>query len=126
LPAAEAIRAGNALNHPIRIVSTDVHAGTFPAQAQYLSVAPAQAVLSAVKKVDGEDALLFRLIETGGTDTQAQVTLNTSLLGAIVSACEVDLMERPLPASTAAVNGETVTVRLPAHGIASVKVKLAK
>ena len=126
LPVAEAIRAGNALNHPIRIVSTDVHAGTFPAQAQYLSVAPAQAVLSAVKKVDGEDALLFRLIETGGTDTQVQVTLNTSLLGAIVSACEVDLMERPLPASTAAVNGETVTVRVPAHGIASVKVKLAK
>jgi alpha-mannosidase len=126
LPVADAIRAGNALNHPIRIVSTDVHAGAFPARAQYLSVAPAQAVLSAVKKADDEDALLFRLIETSGSDMQARVTLNTALLGAIVSAVEVDLMERPLPASTAAVNGETVTVRVPAHGIASVKVKLAK
>lgn len=126
LPAAEAIRAGGILNHPIRVAGTDVHAGAFPARAEFLSVAPAQVVLSAVKKAEGEDALLIRFLETGGTDTQARVTLNAALLGTITGAAEVDLMERPLPASTAAVGGEAVTVRVPAHGIASVKVQLAK
>jgi alpha-mannosidase len=124
LPLAEAIAAGNAFNHPVRVVSTDVHAGTLPAEACALSAVPGTIILSAVKKAEAGEALVIRLFETAGEATRATLTLTPALLGQIVGAQEVDLLERLVENSTALVDGETVTVTVPAYGIASVKVTL--
>ena len=51
------------------------------------------------------------------------VILDRELLGKVTDACEVDFIERIVPDSTAQVIPGGFTVKLPACGIASVKVQ---
>ena len=69
-----------------------------------------------------EDALIFRLLETAGKDTQANVVLDKALLGTVASADEVDLLERPIDSSSAKSTKDGFRVSVPAHGITSVNV----
>ena len=63
----------------------------------------------------------MHLYETAGKDATARVTFNAALLGAPAGALEVDLLERAAPAATATAGKDGFTVRVPAHGIAAVK-----
>ena len=127
LPAAEAIRLGAAFNHPLEVVATDVHRGELPAVAAAVSqVRPGGVVLSAVKRAEDSDALVFRLHETAGRAAKATVALDPRLLGTAAEAVEVDLLERPLDQSTARATKAGFTVAVPAFGIASVMVSFAK
>jgi alpha-mannosidase len=126
LPVAQAARAGLDLNHAIRVVSTDVHSGALPSKLSGFTLSPDNVVLTTLKKAEEGDALTLRVYETAGKDTEATLTLNPALLGAVTAAEEVDLMERPLPTSTAPADGNTVTVKVPAYGIASVKVGVSR
>jgi len=124
---AELIRLGAAFNEPIRVLATDSHAGKLPASAAAVGpVRPAGVVLTGVKKAEDGSALIFRLLETAGRAAVARVALNADLLGRPVEAVEVDLLERPLGASTAERKEDGFTVRVPASGIASVKVAFAE
>ena len=121
--AAELTRAGAGFNQPIRVLATDVHAGVLPPSAGGVrEVRPAGVVLTGVKKAEDDDAVIFRLLETGGRAANASVALNPKVFGAIADAVEVDLLERPLEASTAANRDDRFDVKIPGHGIASVKV----
>ena len=127
LPAAEAIRLGAAFNHPLEVVATDVHRGELPPVAAAVSqVRPGGVVLSAVKRAEDSDALVFRLHETAGRAAKATVALDPRLLGTAAEAVEVDLLERPLAQSTARATKAGFTVAVPAFGIASVMVSFAK
>lgn len=126
LAVADATRTGNRLNQPIRVVSTDLHQGVLPTQAQLLSLSPDNVILSAIKKDENENALVIRLFETAGKDVEACVSLYPTFIGKINSVLEVDLMERPLETSTARIKGDTMTVQLRAHGISSLKLLLDK
>ena len=119
---ADLIRLGAAFNHPLQVVATDVHAGRLPSASPAAACRAPGVILSAIKKAEDDDAVIFRLFETAGKDTAAQVTLDASLLGEAATAVEVDLLERDLPASTAKTTAGGFRVSLPAHGIASVKV----
>jgi hypothetical protein len=66
--------------------------------------------------------LIVRLYETAGRETEAEVRLSPCLVPPNSPAIETDLLEQPLPASTARMEGEVLKVRLPAHGIATVRV----
>jgi alpha-mannosidase len=126
LPVSAAARAGRALNHALRVMGTDVHAGRLPAGAGLVSVSPANAVLHCLKKAEQGDALVLILAEPDGKATRATVDLNARLLGRVREAVEVDLLERPVVRSSARVRGNRVSVRLPARGIASVLVRLER
>jgi alpha-mannosidase len=125
LSAADAIRQGMAFNHPLRAIGTDIHPGSLPASATGLTVQPESVILGAIKKAEDEDALLLRLFNPTGK-AQATVLRLAPLLGKPVDAVETDLMERPLPKSSATVRTNTVSVKLPAHGIVSVRVALGR
>ncbi|MCE9616591.1 MAG: hypothetical protein K8T26_20135 [Lentisphaerae bacterium] len=124
LSVPDAIREGVALNRALRVVSTDVHAGPLPATAQFVHVAPGSVILCGMKQVEDEGALLLRMFNATGKAARATVTLHPTLLPAPAAACETDLMERPLAASTARVAGRKVTVTVPARGITSVRITL--
>lgn len=125
-PVSEVIAQGDALNHALRVISTDVHAGSLPAQAHCVALSPANVTLSGFKKAEDDDAFIVRVYETAGRSTTATIAVDASLLGVVVGAVEVDMMERPIAISTAKVEGTSVSVSVPAYGITTVKVKISK
>ena len=126
LPVAEAVRLGRDLNHALRVVGTDVHAGAWQGAASFIHTSPGTVVLGSVKKAEGEDALILTFFDPTGQACTAVASFDAALLGRPASAAPVDLMERPAEGPAVAVADGTVTVAVPAHGIASVKVVLAK
>ncbi len=125
LPVSEAMRAGRLFNHAPRVIGTDIHAGNWPESAALIKVAPEALVLNAVKKAGDDEALVLTLSNPTGKGLTAAVTIDAEL-GAVTGVEEVDLLERLVNPSTAAHRKNRVSVKLPARGIASVKVRLAK
>ncbi len=121
LPVDALVAAGAAVNHPLQVISTDAHDGTLPTAAAGVTVEPANVVLSSIRKAHDEDALILHLYDTAGQQTRATVRFG-ELLGRPDKATEVDLLERMKDDCTAAVDGEAVSVTVPAHGITAVMV----
>lgn len=126
LPVAEAIRAGRDFNHAIRVIGTDVHDGPFPVWASLIRTLPASLILTSVKKAEGDDALVLTFFDPSGGGGMAAAGFDAQILGRPTGAVEVDLMERPVADSSAAYHEDTATVHVPPHGIASMKVTLAR
>ena len=121
----EAMREGQAFNHAIRLVSTDIHTGPLPCRGQFLKVEPDSVILSAVKKAEDGDALVVRLVNPTDESVTANLELNADLVGKAVAVREVDLLERPVASSSASASQNTVNVAVPARGITSLQVELA-
>jgi len=124
---ANATRAAQAFNHPLRVVGTDIHKGTLPTSLAPLSVSPGNVVVSALKKAEKDDGIIIRLIEMAGKRTTAKIKFDKVGFGTVSSAKETDLMERPMKDGTAKMPAaNTVSVRIPANGFATVLVKTRK
>ncbi|NWG76401.1 MAG: hypothetical protein HXY24_17665, partial [Rubrivivax sp.] len=65
----------------------------------------------------------LRLVEVAGRDTAARVTLAPALAPAGAAAVEVDTLERPVEGSTARLEGQMLTMQVPAFGIVAMQVK---
>ena len=127
LSVAELTQLGAAFNHALEPVSTDIHKGPLPPQAELLSqVAPSNVVVSSVRNAQRGDGIIVTIYETAGRKVDATVTFNPYLFGVVARAEEVDMMERALVKSSARKTRNGFRVALPAHGIASVKVAVAK
>ncbi|MFW6061743.1 MAG: glycoside hydrolase family 38 C-terminal domain-containing protein, partial [Planctomycetota bacterium] len=125
LTASELTRMGAELNQPLVIVNTDIHEGPLPANGRpAVTVHPDNVLLTALKKAEDDDALILRLQEMGGEQTDATVLLDEQIVGKPAEAVEVDLLERPVGEELAASATDGVTVSLPPKGIASIRVGL--
>ncbi len=78
-------------------------------------------MLAAVKKAEDSDAVVVRLYEMEGVDTEARVRLS-DIVKPGGGQKEVDLIEQPLGESSARMDGNELVVRVPARGIASVMI----
>jgi len=116
---ADSIRAGVDFGQALVVIGTDVHEGKLPARGSYLTVDPENVVLCALKKAEDGDAVILRLYETAGKDTDVTVALSPAL-GA-KSAVEVDLLEAPVKENGASLKAGKVTVSVPKYGIVSVR-----
>jgi alpha-mannosidase len=116
---SEATRMGAAFNLPMSVASTDIHEGKLPSRKGFVEVLTPNVMLAAVKKAEDSEALIMRLYEMDGKDTEAKVRI-TDLVKPGTPARQVDLMEQPIPKAKAHMDGDTLVVRVPAHGIASV------
>lgn len=123
----ELIRLGSGFNLPLLTISTDIHRGDLPAiSGDVVTSKPPNVLVTAIKKAEDEDAVIVRLLETAGKDTTVNIMLDARFMGKVAETVEVDLIERPIAESTArAVNGG-ISVKVPAAGIASVKVTFAR
>jgi alpha-mannosidase len=126
MPAAEAIRLGRDFNHSLRAIGTDIHAGDLPMAASLIRTSPASVILGSVKKAEDDDSLVLTFFDPTGQPAVARAAFDSEILGRPVTATEIDLMEQPLRESSAALMDDAVAVRVPARGIASVKVTLAR
>ncbi len=105
---ADTMRHGWEYNYPLEAVVTTAHAGSLPAQHSYASVSPENVVLTAVKKAEDSDGLIFRAYEWAGKDSTAEFHVPAGATGATVT----NMMETP-EGSPLQVTGDVV--KLPIH-----------
>jgi alpha-mannosidase len=118
---SDAINEGAAFNLPMSILSTDIHTGDLPGEMGFVEELTPNIKVAAVKKAEDSDAVIIRLFESDGIDTEGEVRIS-NLAVTNASAQEVDIIECPLPASSAKMDGDILKVKLPAQGIVTVKI----
>ncbi|MBN1342655.1 MAG: alpha-mannosidase [Phycisphaerae bacterium] len=118
----EATRAGAAFNHPFSVVATDVHSGSLASNRGFVALLTPGVMLSGIKQAEDSDAIVVRLYEMTGQDTEARVRFDPAVAPPDAPAVETDLLERPLESSSARMDGNDLVVRVPAYGIATVRI----
>jgi alpha-mannosidase len=102
------VRHGYEYNYPLTAVVTTTHPGTLPASHSFASVAPENVVLTAVKKAEDANGLIFRVYEWAGKETTAEFHVPPGATSATVT----NLMETPEGAPLAVVGN---VVKAPIH-----------
>ena len=85
------VRRGYELNYKLQAMQVAAHGGTLPADYSYVSVKPENVVLTALKKAEDENALIFRFYEWAGKDSNIEINLPKGATAATVT----NLMEKP-------------------------------
>jgi alpha-mannosidase len=111
------VRHGYEYNYPLTAVVTTAHPGTLPASHSFASVAPENVVLTAVKKAEDANGLIFRVYEWAGKETTAEFHVPPGATGATVT----NLMETP-EGKPLAVVGDVVKAPIHAYEILTIRV----
>jgi alpha-mannosidase len=110
-------RRGYEYNYELRAQQVTSHQGALPLEHSYAAVAPENVVLTALKKSEDDNALIFRVFEWAGKQGDVTFTVPTGATGAT----ETNLMEKPT-GSPLAVSGDKVTAHIHPYEILSVRV----
>ena len=110
-------RQGYQYNYKLRAMQVEAHTGSMPVEHSYISVEPENVVLTAVKKAEDDNGLVFRVFEWAGKASNATFSIPKGA----TAATEINLMEKPL-GSPLLVNGDKVTVPIHPYEILSIRV----
>ena len=117
------VRHGWEYDYPLQAVVTTAHAGSLPAEHSFASVSPENVVLTAVKKAEDANGLIFRVYEWAGKETTAEFHVPPGATGATVT----NLMEQPDPnAIRSRWKGDVVRVPIKPYEILTIRVDYAK
>ncbi|MGD1106158.1 MAG: glycoside hydrolase family 38 C-terminal domain-containing protein, partial [Terracidiphilus sp.] len=111
------VRHGWEYDYPLQAVVTTAHAGSLPAEHSFASVSPDNVVLTAFKKAEDTNALIFRVYEWAGKETTAEFHVPPGATGATVT----NLMEQP-EGEPLAVKGDVVKVPIHPYEILTIRV----
>jgi alpha-mannosidase len=111
------VRHGYEYNYPLTAVVTTAHPGTLPPSHSFASVAPENVVLTAVKKAEDANGLIFRVYEWAGKETIAEFHVPPGATGATVT----NLMETP-EGSPLPVTGDVVKAPIHPYEILTIRV----
>jgi alpha-mannosidase len=102
------VRRGYEYNYELQATQVQAHTGSLPAEHSYVTVKPENVVLTALKKAEDADGLIFRVYEWAGKASEVEIHLPDGATGATVT----NLMEKPegLPLTIA-----DNAVRVPIH-----------
>ena len=70
---AQTVRRGYELNDPLKATQVFAHTGTLPAEHSWAEVENPNVTLTAIKKAEDSDALVFRMYEWAGTASQVKL-----------------------------------------------------
>jgi alpha-mannosidase len=113
------VRRGYELNTPLLAQQVFAHTGELPAKHSFVSLDAPNVTLSAVKKAEDANALIFRMYEWAGKPTEVKLHVPSGAQYAI----ETNLMEDPLPgAEHLQLSGDTVTVPIKPYEILTLQV----
>ncbi len=115
------VRHGWEYDYPLRAVVTTAHAGSLPAEHSFASVSPENVVLTAVKKAEDANGLIFRVYEWAGKETTAEFHVPPGATGATVT----NLIEEP-EGDALKVEGDVVKVPIKPYEILTIRVDYAK
>jgi len=111
------VRHGYEYNYPLTAIVTTAHAGTLPAEHSFASVTPENVVLTAVKKAEDANGLIFRAYEWAGKDSTAEFHVPAGATSATVT----NMMEAP-EGSPLTVTGDVVKVPIHPYEIITIRV----
>jgi alpha-mannosidase len=111
------VRHGWEYDYPLQAVVTTAHAGSLPAEHSFASVSPENVVLTAVKKAEDANGLIFRVYEWAGKDTTAEFHVPPGATGATGT----NLMEQP-EGDPLKIEGDVVKVPIKRYEILTVLV----
>jgi alpha-mannosidase len=111
------VRHGYEYNYPLTAVVTTAHAGSLPAEHSFASVSPENVVLTAVKKAEDANGLIFRVYEWAGKDATVEFHVPAGATGATIT----NLMETP-EGSALAVTGDLVKAPIHPFEILTIRV----
>jgi alpha-mannosidase len=114
---ARTVQLGYEFNDPMTAMEVTPHTGTRPAEASMARVESPNVVLTAVKKAEDGDALIFRMYEFAGKASEVKLHVP----GGGTHAIETNLMEKP-EAGRLKMSGDTVTVAIKPYEILTVEV----
>jgi alpha-mannosidase len=114
---AETVHRAYELNNPLTATQVFPHTGTLPPTHSFASVENPNVTLTAIKKAEDSDALVFRMYEWAGTPTDVKLHVPPGATYAV----ESNLMEKPegphLPFAA-----DTITVPIKPYEILTVMV----
>jgi alpha-mannosidase len=111
------VRRGYELNTPLKGTQVFAHAGTMPASHSFVAVENANVTLSAVKKAEDADGLVFRMYEWAGKTAEVKLHVPAGA----VSAVETNMMEKP-EGQRLPMTGDVVTVAIKPYEILTLQV----
>ncbi len=111
------IRRGYELNYKLISLPFGKHQGTLAAKHSFLQAQPDNVIVTAVKKSEDDNALVFRFYEWAGKDGEVKLQLPPGAQ----SASETDLMERPI--ANLPVENAAVALRTKPYEIKTIKVQ---
>ncbi len=84
------VRRGYEFNYKLAAEQIEAHEGTLPPQKSFVTTSPENVVLTALKKAEDGDALILRLYEWAGKNSDVQISVPDGATGAT----KATLMER--------------------------------
>ncbi len=111
------VRHGYEYNYPLTAVVTTAHAGSLPAEHSFASVEPENVVLTAVKKAEDANGLIFRAYEWAGKESTVEFHVPAGATGATVT----NMMETP-EGSPLKVEGDVVKAPIHPYEILTIRV----
>ncbi len=119
---AETELRGYELNYRLLAVTTVPHNGSLPASHSFVEIEPKNVILSAVKKAEDDDSVVFRFYEFEGNPSQVRLRLPEAATGAV----QANLMEKEEKTLSLEANGREVSVHVGPYEIGTVKVRFKK
>jgi alpha-mannosidase len=120
--AAETERRGFELNYPLIPVAAAPHEGALPASHSLVGIEPGNVVLTAVKKAEDSDALVFRFFEFEGKAGTVHLHFPEPARGAAL----VNLMEKQDTPLVLQDGGKETTLTVHPHEIVTVEAWFGK
>ena len=114
---AMTVRHGYEYNYPLTAVATTAHTGSLPASHSFASVSPENVVLTAVKKAEDANGLIFRVYEWAGKDATVEFHVPPGATSATVT----NLQETP-DGSPLTVTGNVVRAPIKPYEILTIRV----
>jgi alpha-mannosidase len=114
---AMTVRHGWEYNYPLQAIVTTAHSGSLPASHSFVSVSPDNVVLTAVKKAEDSNSLIFRVYEWAGKAADVEFHVPIGATAATVT----NLMEKP-EGEALPLSGDTVKAPIKPFEILTIKV----
>ncbi|MGA2947722.1 MAG: glycoside hydrolase family 38 C-terminal domain-containing protein [Candidatus Sulfotelmatobacter sp.] len=111
------VRHGYEYNYPLQAMQVAAHAGTLPLEHSFASVQPENVVLTAMKKAEDSDSLIFHAYEWAGKSSNVTFTVPEGPTGAILT----NLLEQP-QGSPLTITGNQLTVPIHPFEILTIRV----
>jgi alpha-mannosidase len=110
------VHRGYELNDPLKAEQVFPHTGALPAEHSWASIENPNVTLTAIKKAEDADALVFRMYEWAGTASDVKLHIPPGATYAV----ETNLMEKPEGAHLN-LSGDVVTVPIKPYEILTVE-----
>jgi len=117
---AQTMHRGYELNYPVFAMQVSTHTGSLPSEHSFASVDNPNVTLTAMKKAEDTDALIVRMVEWAGQDSQVKLHVPPGA----TAAAETNLMEKVdrTTGTPVILSGDTVTASIHPYEILTLQI----